>query len=81
MAKEAKKEAKGKTVKAPLPRIHEMVQAMQESCEYILKDCEKFDGGNNAAGSRIRKAMQEIKVNCKEVRDAVTEVKTLRKEG
>jgi hypothetical protein len=79
MAKEVKK-AVAKKAKV-LPKVFEMVQAMQESCEYILKDCDKFDNGTNAAGARIRKAMQEIKVNCKEVRDAVTEIKTSRKEG
>ncbi len=41
----------------------------------IVEDCAadiaKFEGGNRAAGTRIRKAMQEAKKQAQEVRKAV----------
>lgn len=63
-----------------LPSIVAKMEGMTDIIEGARHDAEKFDGGNNAAGARVRKAMQDIKVICKEVRDAVTEVKTARKE-
>lgn len=64
-----------------LPVIVEKIEGVVSILEGAKKDAEKFDAGNNAAGARVRKAMQDIKVICKEVRDAVTEVKTARKES
>ena len=76
MVKEKKAVAK-KT--KTLPNLVDMVERMKDSLDATLVDCEKFDGGNNAAGARIRKAMQGVKIACKEVRDAVTTVKESRK--
>ena len=45
-------------------------------------DFEKFyDKGVSAAGTRVRKALQEIATLCKEVRKDVTETKNARKEA
>lgn len=45
-------------------------------------DFEKFyDKGVAAAGTRVRKALQELAVLCKEVRKDVTETKNARKEA
>lgn len=44
-------------------------------------DVIKFDDGNNAAGARIRKAMQNIKAIVQEVRVTVSEIKNERKGG
>jgi hypothetical protein len=45
-------------------------------------DFEKFyDKENNAAGTRVRKALQELGALCKDVRKDVTEVKNARKEA
>jgi hypothetical protein len=63
-----------------LPNIVVKINAMKAFVESAEKDGAKFDEGNNAAGARVRKAMQEIKGVCKEIRDAVTEVKEARKE-
>ena len=38
-------------------------------------DFEKFEKGNQAAGTRIRKAMQELKVLAQVIRKEVTEAK------
>lgn len=62
-----------------LPNIVAKIEAMKTYIEMAEKDGVKFDEGNNAAGARVRKAMQEIKGICKEIRDAVTEVKEARK--
>lgn len=43
-------------------------------------DFEKFfEKENSAAGTRVRKALQELTVLAKEVRKEVTEIKTARK--
>lgn len=53
------------------------LKALVESAE---ADFEKFfDKENNAAGTRVRKALQEIGVFCKNTRKEVTDVKNARK--
>jgi hypothetical protein len=42
-------------------------------------DTQKFYGGNNAAGTRVRKALQEIKKACNDMRGDVQEVRDSRK--
>ena len=39
------------------------------------EDVVKVDGGNKAAGTRVRKSMQAIKAACQEVRQKVLELK------
>jgi hypothetical protein len=42
----------------------------------VEADAQKFyDGGNGAAGTRVRKAMQELKSLAQEIRTDVTELK------
>jgi hypothetical protein len=49
--------------------------------EAMEADFEKFyDKGVGSAGTRVRKALQELAVLCKDVRKDVTEVKNARKE-
>lgn len=52
-------------------KINEMIDVLNVA----KTDAEKFDKGNNAAGTRVRKAMQEIKAKAQEVRVAVSESK------
>ena len=41
---------------------HDLLTSMQ-------KDFEKFyDGGNNAAGTRVRNGLQDLKTKCQEIR-------------
>ncbi len=50
-------------------KIKQLVTALEE-------DVIKFgDKGNNAAGTRVRKGLQEIKRACQEMRDAVQAAK------
>lgn len=44
---------------------------LKEILEDCANDIEKFESGNKAAGTRIRKSMQEVKSQAQEVRKAV----------
>ena len=50
-------------------KIKQLVTALEED---VIKFAEK---GNNAAGTRVRKGLQEIKRACQEMRDAVQTLK------
>ncbi len=56
-----------------------MINQIEEMIEILngtLSDCDKFyEGGNNAAGTRVRKSMQAIKNMAQEVRLHVQETK------
>jgi molybdenum-dependent DNA-binding transcriptional regulator ModE len=43
-----------------------------------LGDAEKHEGGNNAAGTRLRKALQEVVTGCKSIRKVVQEIRNTR---
>jgi hypothetical protein len=45
-----------------------MVQAMIDDLTAILGDAAKHDKGNSAAGTRVRKAMQDSKAAAQDVR-------------
>ncbi len=54
----------------------EKFEKLKDIFSSVETDAQKFyDGGNAAAGTRLRKAMQEIKVLAQEIRTEVTEVK------
>lgn len=59
--------------------VSSKVDSLKELVDSVATDAEKFDNGNNSAGTRVRKGLQEIKVLCQEIRNAVTEVKESRK--
>jgi len=44
-------------------------------------DVQKFYGGNNAAGTRVRKHLQDVKNACQKMRDEVQEIRASRKEA
>lgn len=56
----------------------EQVQSLIDSLTAALVDAEKFDNGNSAAGTRLRKAAQDGKGTLHEIRKYVSEVKTAR---
>ena len=51
------------------------IEKIQEVLTEAHADIEKFANGNNAAGTRIRKAMQEIKSLAQSVRTEVQNIK------
>lgn len=53
--------------------------AIKKIVAEMENDVQKFEGGTNAAGARVRKYCQEIKSACKDLRDAVQKEKEKRK--
>jgi hypothetical protein len=54
----------------------EKFSKVKELLAYVEADAEKFyNAGNSAAGTRVRKAMQDLKVLAQEIRTEVTEKK------
>ena len=51
------------------------IQNLQETLSNVQSDVEKFNGGNKSAGTRIRKAMQELKGQAQDLRIEVQEIK------
>lgn len=54
-------------------------EKLQTLLNDMKADTEKFYGGNNAAGTRVRKYLQEVKKACNEMRADVQEVRNGRK--
>jgi len=58
------------------PEIMEKFSKVKELLASVEADAEKFyNSGNNAAGTRLRKAMQELKGLAQEIRTEITETK------
>ena len=57
----------------------ESLQKLIELAKGLEEDNRKFYGGNNAAGTRLRKGLQEIKKQAQEMRNEVTATKDARK--
>lgn len=57
------------------------LQQMQAKFEEFLKENEKFDSGNSAAGTRARKALAEMGKLIKARRNEITAEKNARKEA
>lgn len=54
----------------------EKFSKVKELLASVEADAEKFyNSGNNAAGTRVRKAMQDLKVLAQEIRTEVTDKK------
>jgi hypothetical protein len=57
------------------------VEQLKRTFEQFLSEDSKFSGGNNAAGTRARKALQELTKLVKARRNEITEEKNARKEA
>ncbi len=58
----------------------EKFEKVKELLASVEADAEKFySAGNNAAGTRVRKAMQDLKVLAQEIRAEVTDKKNANK--
>ena len=51
-----------------MDEISKTLHNMSEQLAEAINDAEKFDAGNNSAGTRVRKAMQNIKSLAQSVR-------------
>ena len=58
--------------------VEAMVQGMIDDLTETLGDAAKHDGGNSAAGTRVRKAMQAAKATAQSVRTQVQSDKNSR---
>ena len=56
-------------------------QAIKEAVEAWIKEDDKFTAGNNAAGTRARKALGELAKAVKARRNEITAEKNARKEA
>lgn len=54
--------------------LKNLIAAMEE-------DVTKFYNGNNAAGTRVRKSLQDVKRACQDMRNEVQEIRTQRKKA
>lgn len=57
----------------------EQITKLKELIGSAEVDAEKFNKGNNAAGTRLRNTMQQLKATAQEVRNTVTEKKNAAK--
>lgn len=55
--------------------ISERIQNLTQKLTEAQADAAKSDKGNKSAGTRVRKAMQEVIAECKEVRKAVLDAR------
>ena len=53
----------------------EKFSKVKELLASVEADVKKFNAGNSAAGTRVRKAMQDLKVLAQDIRAEVTERK------
>jgi len=51
-----------------MDEISKTLHNMSEQLADAINDAEKFDAGNNSAGTRVRKAMQNVKSLAQNVR-------------
>ena len=51
--------------------IESMVDESIKTLTGVLKDADKFDKGNKAAGRRVRKTLQQIKKDCDFIRKLI----------
>lgn len=79
MATKAKPKKAAKKTATKTKSISPTFGKIKETAENMAEDVGKFDGGNQAAGSRVRKGAQEIKKLCQQLRKEVTEIKNGRK--
>lgn len=61
-------------------KINNILKQMQDTLTLAIIDGEKFEKGNNAAGTRVRKFMQELKGMAQNVRVMVSDIKNEDKE-
>ncbi len=61
--------------------MSQIFETIKQKVAEAQADVTKFSQGNNAAGSRVRKAMQELKSLAQALRQEVLEAKNASKDG
>lgn len=60
--------------------MSKIFEAIKKTVAEAEADVAKFNDGNNAAGGRVRKAMQDLKELAQELRKEVLETRNTRKD-
>lgn len=55
--------------------VAELLSELIETLNGAVEDADKFDDGNQSAGTRVRKALQSVINGSKELRKTVQEIK------
>jgi hypothetical protein len=58
--------------------VKAVIEQMIEGLQSTLEDAEKFDNGNNTAGTRVRKALLVVKDQAHNTRQLVSQIKSNR---
>ncbi|HQB64888.1 MAG TPA: hypothetical protein PK616_03270 [Fibrobacteraceae bacterium] len=51
--------------------VMNLVQTLEQQLEAFKREYEKFERGNKSAGTRARKALQDIKRTCQDLRVSI----------
>jgi len=60
-------------------KIEEIIGVFEGKLEAMKDDAVKFDAGNGAAGTRLRKAFMDLRNDAQRVRQGIQKIKTDRK--
>jgi len=55
--------------------VTEKLMEMQNKIVGVIQDAKKFEEGNNSAGTRVTKTLQEIRSDAKDLRMAIFDMK------
>jgi len=58
-----------------MAQLHDTYASLQQAVAEVEADLQKAAGGNKAAGTRVRKAMQDVKNIAQDLRKQVLEVR------
>ena len=58
--------------------MSKIFESIKQTIADVEADVQKFDSGNNAAGGRVRKAMQDLKNLAQDLRKEVLDTKNSR---
>lgn len=61
------------------PTMQQRIESLIEQLQASLPDADRFDRGQNAAGIRIRKLAQDVKVECQAIRKDIQTIRDSRK--
>ena len=61
--------------------LSEMYDAIRQTIDGLDDDVKKAEGGNKAAGTRVRQAMQEVKSLAQDMRKGVLDLRNAENSG
>lgn len=64
----------------PVRKIEKMFDKLLKTLLVTQLDIKKFDMGNRAAGIRVRRKMQEVRIAAKGIRNEIQRIKRIKEE-